>query len=568
MADSNTPKKFKQSKVKDQNWEEKIETAKKAAGTPATEPAAVPEESKASEPTPQPEIKPAPTPVTEKKEQPKQDDKFETYFNDNAGQKHVVNVPHTPTEEEVKREERYKEAHDGDASSLVQDIIGCGEDIDAATSLIEETRKQNKKLTREDIDASPELKELYTWAAQLSAALEDKETFGSQRDLLVKMIDALNRHDVLLKQLDEKLRIAKVNTQLTGKPKVYKGNEAIQLINNRYRGIYKIQLHNSGFWVKIIPLTPANMDAWIHEVDFQYKQLGRLIGGHFYLGFGVYLKQKLADLLRLTVVDTNLQNWKEGTTLIDNISIHDYDTICWAYACLMHRNGIEISTVCTNPNCKHQSSHQFVDIARCAFINPAVYTKEAMEFMLAGSADGVIRTKQDLQKYRQQLLKNRKFYTFNTTDQLELTDPSLGDYIRTGMAVLGKLAGSVKDGKLDITDEAVQRQTAYQLSTMFSAWVHSIIIKNEKGEVQAVIDDHDAIAYQLETVIADKSDFVPTLEEFMTNSKVSFYAYTNAKCPKCGKQTDLLKDNINPLDMEYILFCLSYLKLEQIGTSI
>ena len=29
MADSNTPKKCKQSKVKDQNWEEKIETAKK-----------------------------------------------------------------------------------------------------------------------------------------------------------------------------------------------------------------------------------------------------------------------------------------------------------------------------------------------------------------------------------------------------------------------------------------------------------------------------------------------------------------------------------------------------------
>ena len=559
MAEPNTPKKFKNPKVKDQNWEEKINNAKQqqeGAQSPTDEqPAAT------DEPKPEPAVAPE-----VKKES---DDKFESYFNENAGRYPVNNPPYTPTEEEKQREAKFRElSNNEDADTVIQDLIGCEDDIDTAIKYLEEFRNQHKGITREEIEANPELKDIYTWAAQFSAARDDRETFGAQRRLLISMIDALNRNSVYLKKLDDKLRLSKVTTQFTGKPKVYHGAEAIQLINNRYRGIYKVQLHNSGFWVKVIPLTPANMDAWIREVDFNYKQLGRLIGGHFYLGFGVYLKQKLADLLRLTVVDSNLQNWKDGTNLIDNISIHDYDTLCWAYACMMRKNGIEISTTCTNPECRAISSHQFIDLARCSYVNPAVYTKEAVAFMLAGSADGVIRTKQDLIKYRTELLKNRKFYKFNDTDQLELMDPSLGDYIRIGMKVLGKLASTVKDGKLDITDETVQRQAAYQLSTMFSAWVHSIVCKNEKGEVQAIIDDPDAIAYQLETIMAEKNDFVPALEEFMTNSKVSFYTYINAKCPKCGRQPNLLKDNIDPLDVEYVLFCLSYQKLEMIGSNI
>ena len=499
----------------------------------------------------------------EKKEEPQE---FESYFNPDAGQKRIPNTPWIPTEEEAAREAACKESKDNDASTLVHDIIGTGDDIDTASDAISEAREQNKKLTREEIAANKELQELFDWAAQLRGALEDSETFGSQKKLVLSMIDALNRHNTYLQQLDKRLSIAKITSDLSGKPRVYKGKEAIQLINNRYRGVYKIQLPNSGFWVKLIPMSPANMDAWLHEVDYSYKQLGRLIGGHFYLGFGVYLKQKLADLLNTgIVVDTNLANWKEGTNLVDSISIHDYDVLCWAFSTMMHKNGITISTTCTNPDCKHHSTDQFVDLARCFYINPEVLTKEAMEFLIAGNGPGVIRTKEQLKDYRTKLLKNRKFITFKGHDQLELIDPSLGDYIRTGMNVLGKLAASVKDGKLDVTNEDVQRQTAFQLSTMFSPWVKSIVLKNDKDEVQAIIDDQDAIAYQLDTILADKNDFVKNLEEFMTNSKASFFVYINAKCPKCGRQPDLLKNNLVTIDPEYILFCLSYLKLGQIG---
>ena len=553
MADQKPTKLKNNIKKQEQNkeWEEKIQAAK---------------EKKTQEEVPAEETaKPVQAPVEEKKpEQKKDNENFDTYFSDEVGMHHIDNPPYVPTDEEKQREENYRIKKDGDASSLLHDLIGCGDDIEAASKIVQETRENNKD---EDFSTNPELKELSEWANNIRMALQDSETFGNQKRLLANMIDALNRHDIMLQQLDRKLSISKITTDLTGKPRIYKGAEAIQLINNRYRGVYKVYLPNSGFWVKLTPMTPAQMDSWIHEVDYGYKQLGRLIGGHFYLGFGVYLKQKLADLLVTgLVVDSNLVNWKEGTTLVDSISINDYDTLCWAFSTMMHRNGITIATTCTNPDCKYHSQEQFVDLARCIYINPQTLTKEAMEYLIAGSAPGVTRTKDQLKDYRTKLMKNRKFITFNGHDQLELVEPTLGEYIRTGMKVLAKLAASVKDGKIDITDQETQRQTAYQLSTMFSPWVHSVVLKNEKGDVQAIIDDPEVIPYQLETVMSDNENkFVPNLEEFMTNSKATFFVYVNAKCPKCGKQPDLLKGNLTTLDMEYVLFCLSYLKLGQIG---
>lgn len=501
------------------------------------------------------------------------DDEFKSYFNPDAGMKTIENPPYVESPEEAAKRTRCEADKNNDASEYIHEVLGADDAVTKATDYIRQERENNKGLTAEERESNPELKKLYAWASDLRGALEDNEMFGQQRHLTLSMIDALNRHNQYLQELDQKLSIAKITAKLEGKPKLYKGEEAIQLINNRYRGVYKVQLHNSGFWIKIVPLSPANLDAWMQEIDFQYKQIGRLVGGHFYLGLGVYLKEKLADLLRLTIVDSNLQNWKEGSTLVDNISLQDYETICWAYATIMHKDGISISTVCTNPECQHTNKHHYVDLARCSFINPAVYTKEAITFMMEGSAPGIIRTKEAVQNYRTKLLKNSRLINFNETDQLELRDPSLGQYIRTGMKVMGELIAAVNNAGEDtkkptIDDDKARRETANRLSMMLSPWVSRVICKDKAGNVQAVIEDQKAITDLLETVISEKDDIIASIEQFITESKVSFYGYVNAKCPKCGKQMDLLKDNIAPIDMEYILFCLSYLKLEQIGRTV
>lgn len=579
--DEQQPKKLKSAVKKTvpvsspKNWEESISKAKSAAEEKSETQKKQVESIEASMQRIEQKASATHTtkPVVEEK---KQDDgeSFKSYFNPDAGMKTIENPSYVEPAEEAAKREKCIADKNNDASAYIHEIIGADDAITKATEYIEQERKNDKGLTLDELnekrESNPELKRLYEWAANLRGALEDNELFGQQKQLLINMIDALNRHDQYLKELDQKLSIVKINTKLDGKPKLYKGEEAIQLINNRYRGVYRIQLHNSGFWIKVVPLSPANLDAWMQEVDFHYKQIGRLIGGHFYLGLGIYLKEKLADLLRLTVVDSNLQNWREGSTLVDMISLQDYETICWAYATIMHKDGITISTICTNPECQHVNKQQYVDLARCSFINPAVYTKEAITFMMEGCAPGVIRTKEALQNYRTKLLKNTRLINFNETDQLELRDPSLGQYIRTGMKVMGELiaavnGGSGDDKKPSIDDEKSRRETANRLSMMLSPWVSRVICKDPSGNVQAVIEDQKAITDLLETIIGEKDDIISNIEQFITESKVSFYGFINAKCPKCGKQLDILKDNIAPIDTEYILFCLSYLKLEQIG---
>lgn len=567
MADQ--PTKLKPAKKTTKEWSDSIAKAKAEKETKEevvkTEEQAAEESMKRIEQKQQ-EQKQAETPVKEEK---KDEEEFQSYFHPDAGMKTIENQPYEESEETKARREKCLADKNNDASGYIHEVLGANDAAEKAIEFIKNERENNRDTTREEIDSNPELKKLYEWAGNLRGALEDAEMFGQQKRLLVSMIDALNRHDIYLKELDQKLSISKINSKLEGKPKLYKGEDAIQLINNRYRGVYKVQLHNSGFWIKIVPLSPSNMDAWMQEIDFNYKQIGRLVGGHFYLGLGVYLKEKLADLLRLTVVDSNLQNWREGSTLVDMISLQDYETICWAYSTVMHRDGIQISAVCTNPECQFTNTQQFVDLARCSFINPAAYTKEAMAFMMEGSAPGVIRTKEALDNYRIKILKNTRLVNFNETDQLELRDPSLGQYIRTGMKVMGELIAAVNGGgdskKPTIDDDKARRETANRLSTMLSPWVSRVICKDESGNVEAVIEDQKAITDLIETIMVERNDLIANIERFITESRVSFYGFVNAKCPKCGKQMDLLKDNITPLDMEYILFCLSYLKLEQIG---
>jgi len=567
-----------------EDWEAKIAAAKQAqqkledeeddalaaaaARVSSKKGVAEPEPPKEETPKNIPEEKKA-APKAEKKVEPKSDDDdaFASYWDEEAGAKTIEgNKPYEPTEEELERANAIKGKKEDDASSVISTSLGTTTELSNAFEWVKNFMEKYKNLSPDDIEANPEIKETVEWLRVLDM-VADTSLHTDQQGLLIGMIYALNKNGITLKQLDRKLSIAKTSmaAALNGQPKLLRGNAAIQMINNRYRGVYKVQLYNSGFWVKLTPLRNIDIDTWMQEIDFQRKQIGRLIGAHFYLGMNIYLKEKLADLLHMAVVDSNLEKWNEGTNLVDNISIHDYDTLCWAFSTMMHKDGVLISTVCVNPECKHRNSEQHLDLARCAFINPDVFTEEAMQWLIAGNAPGVIRSFKDIKHYKEKLLKNVRLIKFTETDQYELRDPSLGEFIRAGMAMLGKLAARVKDGKLTNDNEEVRRYAVYHLTKMLAPWISKIIINDESGKMVAVVDDQEAIISTLETSMNDKFEVIKQIEEFITNSKVSFFTAMNLRCPKCGHQPNLLKDNLSPLDVEYVLFCLSYLKLEQIG---
>lgn len=492
------------------------------------------------------------------------------YLNSTVGLDCVEgNSPYEPTAEEQARASRVKPDSKDDASARVAIQIGSDNQLIDAFNYIAAEIKRFETMSPDERKNDPEFISLVTWYENLNNLLSST-IMTDQTKLLMAMVEALQKSGVDLKPLPKELSIQKMENNWARNsktPQFLRGQSAVNYANIRYRGVFRVLLHNSGFWVKMVPLRAQDFDAWFNEIDFQRKEFGRILGGHFYLGRGILIKQKLVDLFRTAVVDCNLENWREGTTLIDNISMNDYDTICWAFCTMLHPQGVLMSTVCTNPQCQNHDKRQYMDLARMTYINPDAYTPEAMKVMMQ-LADSPMVTVEQAKKYRTEVLKTDRTIPFVGRDKLVLRDPSIGEFLQVGSSLLADLSSKITNGKLSLENDEVARSEVFQLSKMHCLWIRQINTFREDGSLETSLDRLEDIRPIIASVLETEEAIVPAIEQYMTETKISYYGTVSLRCPKCGRQLDLLKNNFCPCDMEYLLFCLSYLVLEQIGKSL
>lgn len=548
----------------EENWAAEIERAKTEAApaAPAQQeqpqpvaPGPIKEEPKAPVAS-QPEVKADAPP------KPTED---EPYLNPDIGTFRVEgNKPVEPTEEELKRAARVKPGTADDVSHIVSVPLGAEHDLEIAVAEITDKINDYKEKYGNDwldeIRKDDETVKLIAWLRELEISSKNTLNTDNARFLL-SMVDAVQRHNGRLVPLDSRAGLFRSAVNATPKqpgPKVLSGQAAIALLTNRYRGVYKVYLHNSGFHIRMMPLTNSEIDAWFQEVNFDKKELGRIIGGHFYLGGDVFAKRKLMEQVRLCTVESNLKDWEKGTTLQDNISIHDYDTLCWAFCSMMHPQGILFTTIC--PNCKSVSSEQYMDLTRMAYINPDIYTEEALAFVLSEKPV----TPADLEFYRTNLLKTTGTIKITGSDYMTVRDPSIGRFVSIGYTLLSRLAARVKDGNLSMDSDQVTKFSLFQLNRMLTAWIDTLVLSNPGGPSEP-IKDQEAIQHILPTLIENYPNVLTQMEEFMTNTKISYYLRINMKCPMCGHTLDLVKDNLYPVDMQELLFLLSYSKMARVG---
>lgn len=547
----------------DAAWQKEIE-AQKQEMAPAQPPAAEPQPPAQPEPQPAPaapvQEAPAPEPAKD------QEDPIKTFLNPDVGNVRVEgNPPHEPTEEEKTRAARVKPETDHDVSRVVSIPLGSDTDVrDAFEHIMEVLAPYQEQLKtaegrKELIENDQTVKDILTWMQELKTTTESSLS-TDQAKLLLGMVDAVQRHGGKLVPTNPGATIAKIEDSVVSKssgPQVLTGRDAITFLNSRYRGIYKVYLHNSGFHIRLLPMTNAELDAWRHEVDYEKDQLGRIIGGHFHLGYDIFIKKKLMELVRLCTVESNLQGWDVGNTLEENISVHDYDTLCWAFCTMMHPQGILFTTVCTNPNCQRTSPEQYMDLARMSYINPDVYNEQALSVVMKGEPT----TPALLKTYRETILKTVQKVPLKGNDYLVLQAPTMSRYLKVGTDLLAKLASKVKDGNLSVDSEEVERFSVFHLSKMLSPWIKSVVMVDDPGKDPKVIDNPEAIQEVLPTWMEIDDKLMDKIEEFITRTKVSYYLKVNLRCPHCGRQLDLTKDNLYPVDMQELLFLLSYWKM-------
>ena len=447
-------------------------------------------------------------------------------------------------------EERQKRvAEQNDASTYVHLPLGTTTEFNDAfeAELAEDERTDKERsenptpyeagmaLTRQLGQANNQHRLLKTWIAELL----EKNASGLQR-------------------VANEMRLARVTPKIgdgsTG-PKKLSGSTARAAVISRIKGMYRVQLYNSGFWLDIRTPALIDIDGWMSEVDTEFKELGRVLGGHAHGVIDIFLKQKFFEILPDMVQRSNFEDYADPDKLISNISFHDYDTLLWAFCCMMYKDGIGAGIYCTNPECRYIDEHQYIDLRNICFLNTEAFTPKAMEWMNNGAhAGSKMLTEADLARYRNEILGYTKTLTFDDGRIVyELQVPTVRQFIEEGSTLVSKLE-TILHGKHDITTDAVSNQLTYHLYKMLSPWIKILNINDDKGNLVYRIEDRQAIYDSLDINQFENSDIYQQITDFIRDTKISFYSATTLRCPKCGKVADLEHDNMFPLDMQYLFF--------------
>jgi hypothetical protein len=185
----------------------------------------------------------------------------------------------------------------------------------------------------------------------------------------------------------------------------------------------------------------------------------------------------------------------------------------------------------------------------------------------ASSGSG-IKTEADLEKYRNEIVHvNRELSFDDGKTVFELRVPTMREFVEEGTELVSKLTALV-NGQRDINTDAVSNQLTYHLYRMLTPWIKTLKVNDDDGNLVYLIEDRGAIYESLDVEHFEESDLYKQVSDYIRDTKIAFFSATTLQCPKCGKKSSPLRDNMTALDMEYIFFCLSCLMLEQTGATL
>ena len=341
------------------------------------------------------------------------------------------------------------------------------------------------------------------------------------------------------------------------------GKEAKTTLIARMGGNMKVFLYNSGFWVTIKSLNLSEVNEFYDTVDANGSEYGRVLGGYSHLTTDIYIKEKFAELIPTMVIDSNLKNWKSGNTLINNISFNDYYVLLWAACCMQFKQGAQVGIVCTNEECKHVCDDILVDLTKLRLNNFDMMPTEAIKFM----RNGDVKTAADLKKYRDEYLGFTE-EVVNGNILLTLKVPTLGEYLKGGLALTGELLSALR-GENKMSNDEMRRTVAIYFYPMLTPWVSQLaVLKPDKSidfrtrELEGILTYMAEYKRTKSKEVEDK--FITTITDFIKKTRLSHVCASPIECPECHKVVKTDSD-LFPLDLQELFFMISCRQLELAG---
>ena len=202
-------------------------------------------------------------------------------------------------------------------------------------------------------------------------------------------------------------------SRITHKSVDVAGQEAILAIKARLGGLVRVNLLNSGFWVAMRSPQLDELQEIFATIDFENREIGRILGGHFALITDMYLKRKFVEILisKRLIIESNFKDVFKTGAFVRNLAYHDYDTLLHAIVMLMTRGGMRYRCIC--PACGNVSV-ETLDVSACKFVNEDLWTPEVRDYWShTRTADGkpLKREEKDLVNYREKILNHKLVYT-------------------------------------------------------------------------------------------------------------------------------------------------------------
>lgn len=340
--------------------------------------------------------------------------------------------------------------------------------------------------------------------------------------------------------------------------KVVKGRQARMLITAKVRGTKKIFLYNSGFYVVVRPLTNLELSEYINSLHTQNSEYGRIMGGHFYLYASVQIKRFFADKLTSIVVDSNLQGWKQGNTLLESISLHDFRTLMWACAALMYKDGVEFTKICSH--CQNVEKAT-INLDKLCFHNFDAIKDSAYPYIMQKKSV----TTEDIAEYRNRInfgilpeIKSNNF-------KFKLHVPSLHTYLEYADMFMGELLQNVHDNT-DI--QKVQEFVRYTHFKQYTPWISEIDSLDDQGELQFKIVNNDDIFANIADLELEGTKVARQMEEYIQKTMLTYIAFPYMECPKCHKVPENITNGFVAYDVESAFFTMSVRKSRVISSQL
>lgn len=436
-----------------------------------------------------------------------------------------------------------------DVSRYIKILIGTDAELGAQLDEEGYTAKEILKLADKDKEFP---QALYSMALAMNLRSKQQKfmegilhEMRETKEAIAKLVDIeqLKESSNTTFNIPEKVRQA----PLTGK-------RAEMAVIGMTRGVKKIYLPNSGFHIRMRPLSLGELYKFFESVDAQNKELGRMLGEYSFLIMGILLRENFMELIiENTIVRSNLIDWDKPGVLLRNIRFPDHITLYHAAAFSLFPEGMEIATLCSDKDCRAEET-TLVDLEALKLIRRDKLSDKAYDFLNKSAL-----TEEEATHYADKILGFNTTYTQGDF-KYYLEVPTMERYFNNGKKIYNWIVKEVYGEPL-VTKKQVSTEITVNLYHMLSPWIKKVEAINEDGEVQWTVESaHEARKHILDPLFQEEygGELYVAVEQFIRDSQLVNICYSGLKCPKCGKEpTSALEDYI-PVDIETHFFYLSY----------